>query len=192
MTAWAFRKRLQFSLEGHLRDAITIAFSGRSAASDEAILSGRNFGAAMASASRHDWLNILGGSIGRDCRRRPVQRFAAPDRKVVALEGDGNGMYTLRALWTDSSNESGHRRFKSWRRSASSLSLTWNPEQDLADTLRSPLTCSGPPAAWTSQIAAPLNSAPRLGVARKAGSLVALEPITLATGVRLGATRDPL
>lgn len=26
--------------------------------------------------------------------------IAAPDRKVVALEGDGSGMYTLQALWT--------------------------------------------------------------------------------------------
>jgi acetolactate synthase-1/2/3 large subunit len=25
---------------------------------------------------------------------------ACPDRKVVALEGDGSGMYTLQALWT--------------------------------------------------------------------------------------------
>lgn len=24
----------------------------------------------------------------------------APDRKIVALEGDGSGMYTLQALWT--------------------------------------------------------------------------------------------
>ena len=26
--------------------------------------------------------------------------MARPDRKVVALEGDGSGMYTLQALWT--------------------------------------------------------------------------------------------
>ena len=67
---------------------------------DESVTTGRNFGAAMASAAPHDWLNIMGGSIGWALPAATGAAIGAPDRKVVALEGDGSGMYTLQALWT--------------------------------------------------------------------------------------------
>lgn len=67
---------------------------------DESVTTGRNFGAAMASAPPHDWLNIMGGSIGWALPAATGAAIGAPDRKVVALEGDGSGMYTLQALWT--------------------------------------------------------------------------------------------
>jgi acetolactate synthase-1/2/3 large subunit len=54
----------------------------------------------MAGAAPHDWLNICGGSIGWAMPIATGAAIAAPDRKVVALEGDGSGMYTLQALWT--------------------------------------------------------------------------------------------
>ena len=67
---------------------------------DESVTTGRNFGAVMAGAAPHDWLNIMGGSIGWALPVATGAAIAAPDRKVVAVEGDGSGMYTLQALWT--------------------------------------------------------------------------------------------
>ena len=67
---------------------------------DESITIGRNFGMFFAGAAPHDWLNIMGGSIGWALPIATGAAVAAPDRKVVALEGDGSAMYTLQALWT--------------------------------------------------------------------------------------------
>ncbi len=67
---------------------------------DESVTSGRNLGAFMANAAPHDWLNICGGSIGWAMPIATGAAIAAPERKVVALEGDGSGMYTLQSLWT--------------------------------------------------------------------------------------------
>ncbi len=67
---------------------------------DESITAGRNLGAFMAHAAPHDWLQIRGGSIGWALPAATGAAVGAPDRKVVALEGDGSGMYTLQALWT--------------------------------------------------------------------------------------------
>ena len=67
---------------------------------DESITNGRNLGPFMTKAAPHDWLNICGGSIGWAMPIATGAAVAAPDRKVVALEGDGSGMYTLQALWT--------------------------------------------------------------------------------------------
>jgi acetolactate synthase I/II/III large subunit len=67
---------------------------------DESVSTGRNFGALTAGAAPHDWLSIMGGSIGWALPGATGAAIAAPERKVVALEGDGSGMYTLQALWT--------------------------------------------------------------------------------------------
>jgi acetolactate synthase-1/2/3 large subunit len=67
---------------------------------DESVSTGRNFGAFMASAPPHDWLSIMGGSIGWGLPAATGAAIAVPERKVIALEGDGSGMYTLQALWT--------------------------------------------------------------------------------------------
>lgn len=67
---------------------------------DESVSTGRAFGAAMAHAAPHDWLSIMGGSIGWALPAAAGAAIGAPDRKVIALEGDGSGMYTLQALWT--------------------------------------------------------------------------------------------
>ncbi|MGZ8202390.1 MAG: acetolactate synthase large subunit [Burkholderiales bacterium] len=67
---------------------------------DESVTTGRNFSHAMGAAQPHDWLNIMGGAIGWGLPIATGAAIAAPDRKVVALEGDGSGMYTLQALWT--------------------------------------------------------------------------------------------
>ena len=67
---------------------------------DEAITSGRAFTAATDGARPHDWLNIMGGSIGWGLAASVGAAIAAPDRKVIALEGDGSALYTQQALWT--------------------------------------------------------------------------------------------
>jgi acetolactate synthase-1/2/3 large subunit len=67
---------------------------------DESVTTGRNFGAHMAGAPPHDWLNLMGGAIGCGLPLATGAAIAAPQRQVIALEGDGSAMYTLQALWT--------------------------------------------------------------------------------------------
>ena len=67
---------------------------------DEAVTTGRGFFAPTKSANPHDWLSNMGGSIGLGLPLATGAAIACPDRKVVCLEGDGSGMYTLQALWT--------------------------------------------------------------------------------------------
>jgi acetolactate synthase-1/2/3 large subunit len=54
----------------------------------------------LAAAAPHDRLPVTGGSIGQGLPVAAGAACACPDRKVVALEADGSGMYTLQALWT--------------------------------------------------------------------------------------------
>jgi acetolactate synthase-1/2/3 large subunit len=67
---------------------------------DEAITTGRGFASLTAGAAPHDWLSIMGGSIGFGLPCSVGAAIAAPDRKVITLEGDGSAMYTQQALWT--------------------------------------------------------------------------------------------
>lgn len=67
---------------------------------DEAVSSGRAFGAVTATAAPHDWLSSVGGSIGFGLPTAIGAAIGAPGRKVLALEGDGSAMYTVQSLWT--------------------------------------------------------------------------------------------
>ena len=67
---------------------------------DESITSGRGLFTFTRGAPPHDWLQNRGGSIGYGLPVAVGAAVACPDRKVVALEGDGSAMYTLQALWT--------------------------------------------------------------------------------------------
>ncbi|MFM8556868.1 MAG: thiamine pyrophosphate-dependent enzyme, partial [Betaproteobacteria bacterium] len=67
---------------------------------DEAVTTGRSFGPSTVGAAPHDWLSVMGGSIGFALPCAVGAAIAAPARKVVALEGDGSAMYTIQALWT--------------------------------------------------------------------------------------------
>jgi acetolactate synthase-1/2/3 large subunit len=71
---------------------------------DESVTTGRGFAQPTASAPPHDWLSIVGGAIGFALPAAVGAAIAAPDRKVVVLEGDGSAMYTLQALWTMARN----------------------------------------------------------------------------------------
>jgi acetolactate synthase I/II/III large subunit len=67
---------------------------------DEAVTSGRALGPPTANIAPHDWLSVMGGSIGFGLPAAVGAAIGAPGRKVVALEGDGSAMYTMQALWT--------------------------------------------------------------------------------------------
>jgi len=67
---------------------------------DESITTGRGFAKATRASRPHDWLQNMGGSIGLCMPLSVGAAVACPDRKVVSLESDGSGMYTLQALWT--------------------------------------------------------------------------------------------
>jgi acetolactate synthase-1/2/3 large subunit len=55
---------------------------------------------ALASAPPHTWLTLTGGAIGQGLPCATGAAIACPDRKVVAFQADGSGLYTLQALWT--------------------------------------------------------------------------------------------
>lgn len=67
---------------------------------DEAITSGRVLHELTKDAAPHDWLSNMGGSIGYGLPVAVGAAVAAPDRRVIALEGDGSAMYTVQSLWT--------------------------------------------------------------------------------------------
>jgi acetolactate synthase-1/2/3 large subunit len=67
---------------------------------DEAITSGIACFPVTANAQPHDWLNQTGGAIGWGLPAAVGAAIACPERKVIALEGDGSAMYTISALWT--------------------------------------------------------------------------------------------
>ncbi len=67
---------------------------------DESVTTGREFFPETAGAPPHDWINNRGGSIGYALPVAIGAAVACPDRKVMALVGDGSAMYTIQALWT--------------------------------------------------------------------------------------------
>jgi acetolactate synthase I/II/III large subunit len=67
---------------------------------DESVTTGRGFYPLTAGSPPHDWLQNMGGSIGYGMPVSVGAALACPDRKVLALIGDGSGMYTVQALWT--------------------------------------------------------------------------------------------
>jgi len=68
--------------------------------SDEMVSSSEAILRQLAAAATFDHLPVTGGSIGQGLPVAVGAALACPDRKVVALEADGSGMYTLQALWT--------------------------------------------------------------------------------------------
>jgi len=68
--------------------------------SDEAVTCGLSLFPLTENAARHDWLGLAGGAIGQGLPLSLGAAIACPDRKVVALQADGSGMYTPQALWS--------------------------------------------------------------------------------------------
>jgi acetolactate synthase I/II/III large subunit len=89
--------------------ALTVAKVGEAVAAlmpdnaivvDEGISASYFLAPGLRRARGHDALTITGGSIGFGLPAAVGAAVACPDRKVVVMEGDGSGMYTLQSLWT--------------------------------------------------------------------------------------------
>ncbi|MBC5766400.1 acetolactate synthase large subunit [Ramlibacter albus] len=69
--------------------------------SDESVSYGRDFYRHTHAAPAHDWLHLAGGAIGDGM---PVATGAAlgarKQRRVISMQADGAGMYTVQSLWT--------------------------------------------------------------------------------------------
>lgn len=85
---------------GSLGAAVAATLPERSIVVDEAATSGLGFGVASGSAPPHVSLHLSGGAIGQGLPNAVGAALAAPDKRVVALQADGSGMYTLQSLWT--------------------------------------------------------------------------------------------
>src|SRR3984957_14896646 len=67
---------------------------------DEAATTGLPFFGYSGGAPPHTYLALTGGAIGQGLPCATGAAVACPDRKVIAFQADGSGMYTLQALWT--------------------------------------------------------------------------------------------
>ena len=67
---------------------------------EDAVTSGRALFPLTWGAAPHDWIQITGGAIGHAFPAATGAAIACPERKVVCLQADGAGMYSLQALWT--------------------------------------------------------------------------------------------
>ena len=67
---------------------------------EAAFTSGGGVAVPTLTAAPHEVLALTGGAIGIGLPLAVGAAVAAPDRKVVSLNGDGAAMYTLQALWT--------------------------------------------------------------------------------------------
>ncbi len=67
---------------------------------DEGLTLGRAIYAATRDVVPHSWLSLTGGAIGIGFPMATGAAVACPDRKVLALQADGSGMYTPQALWS--------------------------------------------------------------------------------------------
>jgi acetolactate synthase-1/2/3 large subunit len=68
--------------------------------SDEMVSAGEAIGRHLGGSARYDHLPVTGGSIGQGLPVAVGAALACPDRKVIAMEADGSGMYTPQSLWT--------------------------------------------------------------------------------------------
>ncbi|MDB5927394.1 MAG: thiamine pyrophosphate enzyme-like TPP-binding [Betaproteobacteria bacterium] len=89
----------QFTLEG-LGQALGATLPEGAIVVDESVTTGRGFFPYTVGAPPHDWLNNMGGSIGFGTPVAVGAAVACPNRKVIAMIGDGSAMYTFQSLWT--------------------------------------------------------------------------------------------
>ncbi|WP_372783821.1 acetolactate synthase large subunit [Phenylobacterium sp.] len=67
---------------------------------DDSVTSGGGIAVPALTAAPHEVLALTGGAIGIGLPLAVGAAVAAPERKVVSLNGDGAAMYTIQALWT--------------------------------------------------------------------------------------------
>jgi acetolactate synthase I/II/III large subunit len=85
---------------GSIGAAVAHLFPENAIVVDEGATSGFGVTFATRGAPPHDWLILTGGSIGYGLPAATGAAVACPDRRVLCLQADGGGMYTLQALWT--------------------------------------------------------------------------------------------
>jgi acetolactate synthase-1/2/3 large subunit len=68
--------------------------------SDDSLTAGPGLNRHLRHGPRHDWLLLTGGAIGDAPPMALGAALAAPDRKVIAVSGDGAAVYGLPALWS--------------------------------------------------------------------------------------------
>lgn len=85
-------------------DAITIAVARalpeNAIICEESITSAGKMAVLAPGLHPHDHIPLTGGAIGVGIPLATGAAIACPDRKVIALQADGSGMYTLQGLWT--------------------------------------------------------------------------------------------
>ena len=67
---------------------------------EEAITASPELARAFSFSGRGDYFCGRGGGIGQGIAGALGAKFAAPDRPVVCISGDGSAMYSIQALWT--------------------------------------------------------------------------------------------
>ncbi|HEY8122689.1 MAG TPA: acetolactate synthase large subunit [Myxococcota bacterium] len=68
---------------------------------NEAATSGLPWNATFApNAAPHTMLSLSGGAIGQGLPNALGAAIACPERRVIAFQADGSGLYTLQALWS--------------------------------------------------------------------------------------------
>ncbi len=67
---------------------------------DEAATSGQPYFHLSAGAPPFTYMGITGGAIGMGMPLAIGAALACPERKVLTLQADGSGLYTVQALWT--------------------------------------------------------------------------------------------
>lgn len=67
---------------------------------EESVTSGLRLAALAPTMAPHDHMPLTGGAIGLGIPMATGAAVAAPGRKIVNLQADGSGMYTLQGLWT--------------------------------------------------------------------------------------------
>ena len=68
--------------------------------SDDSLTAGPGLQKYLVHAPRHDAIFLTGGAIGDAKPMAMGAALACPDRKVIAVSGDGAAMYSLPALWS--------------------------------------------------------------------------------------------
>ena len=91
--------------EGDLTDAalshsIAMLLPEGAVVVDEGLTTARSAFDLFKRAPPHDYLMLTGGAIGMGPGAAAGAALASPGRKVVAMQADGSGMYTLQGLWT--------------------------------------------------------------------------------------------
>jgi len=85
---------------GELGKVIANRLPANAIVCDEGATNGLGAFLLTATAAPHDWLTLTGGAIGQGLPLAIGAAIACPDQKVLALEADGSGMYTVQALWS--------------------------------------------------------------------------------------------